>query len=86
MHNCGKNILKNGFFFKTTKLLHNYKKNPQLTEFRRAFVNQKGVKIIPDQESYKLNSLVKANCWLLLDQKSSLIKKGELIKYVYYEN
>lgn len=72
--------------FKTTKLLHNYKKNPQLTELRRAFVNQKGVKIIPDQESYKLNSLVKANCWLLLDQKNKLIKKGDLVKLIDYEN
>lgn len=72
--------------FKTSKLLHNYKKNPQLTELRRAFVNQKGVKIIPDQESYKLNSLVKANCWLLLDQKNKLIKKGDLVKLIDYEN
>ena len=72
--------------FKTTKLLHNYKKNPKLTELRRAFVNQKGVKIIPDQESYKLNSLVKANCWLLLDQKNRLIKKGDLVKLIDYEN
>jgi molybdopterin molybdotransferase len=72
--------------FKISKLLHNYKKNPQLTELRRAFVNQKGVKIIPDQESYKLNSLVKANCWLLLDQKNKLIKKGDLVKLIDYEN
>jgi len=53
---------------------------------RRAFVNEKGVKIIPDQESYKLNSLVKANCWLLLDQKNKLIKKGDLVKLIDYEN
>ena len=72
--------------FKISKLLHNYKKNPQLTESRRAFVNQKGVKIIPDQESYKLNSLVKANCWLLLDQKNKIIKKGDLVKLIDYEN
>lgn len=72
--------------FRTSKLLHNYKKNPRLTELRRAFINQKGVKIIPDQESYKLNSLVKANCWLLLDQKNKVIKKGDLVKLIDYEN
>ena len=72
--------------FQTSKLLHSYKKNPRLTELRRGFVNQNGVKIIPDQESYKLNSLVKANCWLLLDQKNILIKKGDLVKFIDYEN
>ena len=53
---------------------------------RRAFVNEKGVKNYSDQESYKLNSLVKANCWLLLDQKNKLIKKGDLVKLIDYEN
>jgi len=72
--------------FKKSKLLHNYKKNPNLTELRRAFINEKGVKIIPDQESYKLNSLTKANCWLLLDQKNKVIKKGEIVKLIEYEN
>ena len=72
--------------FDQANLLHSYDKNPNLTQLRRGFITNKGIKIIPDQESYKINSLVKANCWLLLDQKSSLIKKGELIKYVYYEN
>ena len=61
-------------------------KNPNLTELRRGFINKSGVKIIPDQESYKLNSLVKANCWLLLDQKNKIIKKGEKIKFIDYEN
>ena len=72
--------------FKNTKILHSYKKNPNLTELRRGFINKSGVKIIPDQESYKLNSLVKANCWLLLDQKNKIIKKGEKIKFIDYEN
>ena len=72
--------------FDQANLLHSYAKNPNLTQLRRGFITNKGIEIIPDQESYKINSLVKANCWLLLDQKSSLIKKGELIKYVTYEN
>ena len=71
---------------KSHKISHNYKKNPNLTELRRGLITKSGIKIIPDQESYKLNSLVKANCWLLLDQKSNFIKKGEKIKYIDYEN
>ncbi|MFL2525399.1 MAG: molybdopterin molybdotransferase MoeA [Pelagibacteraceae bacterium] len=71
---------------KSCKISHNYKKNPNLTELRRGLVTKSGIKIIPDQESYKLNSLVKANCWLLLDQKSNFIKKGDKIKYIDYEN
>jgi len=72
--------------FKSTKILHSYTKNPNLTELRRGYINNSGVKIISDQESYKLNSLVKANCWLLLDQKTKTIKKGEKIKFIDYEN
>ena len=72
--------------FKSLKISHNYKKKPNLTELRRGFITKSGIKIIPDQESYKLNSLVKANCWLLLDQKSNFIKKGDKIKYIDYEN
>ena len=71
---------------KSHKISHNYKKNPNLTELRRGLVTKSGIKIIPDQESFKLNSLVKANCWLLLDQKSNFIKKGEKVKYIDYEN
>ena len=71
---------------KSHKISHNYKKNPDLTELRRGLVTKSGIKIIPDQESFKLNSLVKANCWLLLDQKSNFIKKGEKVKYIDYEN
>jgi molybdopterin molybdotransferase len=72
--------------FKNSKILHSYNKNPNLTEFRRGYVNQNGIKIISDQESYKLNSLVKANCWLLLDQKNKIIKKGDWVKFIDYEN
>ena len=71
---------------KSHKISHNYEKNPNLTELRRGLITKLGIKIIPDQESYKLSSLVKANCWLLLDQKSNFIKKGEKIKYIDYEN
>ena len=71
---------------KSSNLLHNYSKNQNLTQIRRAWLNEKGLKIIPDQESYKLNSLAKANTWVILDQNKKLIKKGEKVKYIDYDN
>jgi molybdopterin biosynthesis enzyme len=71
---------------KSHKILHNYKKNPNLTELRRGLITKSGIKIVTDQESYKLSSLVKANCWLVLDQKSNFIKKGAKVEYIDYEN
>ena len=38
---------------KSHKISHNYKKNPNLTELRRGLITKSGIKIIPDQESYK---------------------------------
>ena len=65
---------------------HAYKKNKKLTQFIRAKVTNSKITILPGQESYKLSTLVKANCWLMLDQTKSLIKKGEQVKYLSYEN
>ena len=71
---------------KSSNILHNYSKNQNLAQIRRAWLNEKGLKIISDQESYKLNSLVKANTWVILDQNKKLIKKGKKVKYIDYDN
>ena len=71
---------------KSSNILHNYSKNENLTQIRRAWLNEKGLEIISDQESYKLNSLVKANTLVILDQKKKLVKKGEKVKYIGYDN
>ena len=77
---------KNTQVWKMATISHNYKKNKKLTQFIRAKFVKNKVTILPGQESYKLSTLVKANCWLMLDQTKSLIKKGEQVKYLSYEN
>ena len=72
--------------FFEAKLQDSYKKNKNMTEVRRGYVKNKEVKILQDQESYKLNNLVNTNCWLLLDQKTNFLKKGTKVKYIKYEN
>ncbi len=71
---------------KESRLLHSYKKNKNNTELRRGFLNNKGIKILPNQESFKLSNLSKTNSWLILNQNVNLIKKGQIVKYIDYEN
>ena len=54
--------------------------------FLRGSAMNKKINILPGQDSYKISTLVKANCWVLLDQNKSLIKKGSNVKYINYEN
>ena len=77
---------KNTQVWKLGSISHAYKKNKKLTQFIRAKVTNGKITILPGQESYKRSTLVKANCWLMLDQTKSLIKKGEQVKYLSYEN
>ena len=43
--------------FDQANLLHSYAKNPKLTQLRRGFIINKGIQILPDQESYKINTI-----------------------------
>ncbi len=73
-------------YWNTAKLNHNLPKNKKLTQFARGLVTNGAITILPGQESYKLSTLVKANAWVMLDQTKSLIKRGEQVKYLPYEN
>jgi molybdopterin molybdotransferase len=77
---------KNAPLWKVATITHSYKKNKKLTQFVRAKLIDGKITILPGQESYKLSTLVKANCWIMLDQTKSLIKRGEQVKYLSYEN
>ena len=70
--------LKNG------RMLQNYKKNKKLTLFLRGKTNNKTLKILSGQESFRIKSLVNANCWIKLNQKKSIIKKGSRVDYYDY--
>ena len=71
---------KNGILTKS------YNKNKKLTLFVRATNKDNKVTILPGQQSYKISTLVRANCWVMLDQKKRLVNKGEKVKYFTYEN
>ena len=74
------------FQWKTGILNNNQSKNKKMSLFLRGNVMNKKINILPGQESYKISTLVKANCWVLLDQNKSLVKKGSNVKYINYEN
>ena len=74
------------FQWKTGILNNNQSKNKKMSLFLRGSVMDKKINILPGQESYKISTLVKANCWVLLDQNKSLVKKGSNVKYINYEN
>ena len=44
----------------------------------------KTLKILSGQESFRIKSLVNANCWIKLNQKKSIIKKGSRVDYYDY--
>ena len=74
------------FQWKTGSLNNNQSKNKKMSLFLRGSIMKKKINILPGQESYKISTLVKANCWVLLDQNKSLVKKGSNVKYINYEN
>lgn len=66
---------------KKAKLLNDYKKKAGLTHFLKAMVDDNGITILPDQESYKLTSFAMANCLAIIPEDASEVKKGEFIEY-----
>jgi len=74
------------FKWKIGILNTNQIKNKKMSLFLRGSVINKKINILPGQDSYKISTLVKANCWVLLDQNKSLVKKGSNVKYINYEN
>ena len=74
------------FKWKIGILNTNQIKNKKMSLFLRGSVMNKKINILPGQESYKISTLVNANCWVLLDQNKSLVKKGSNVKYINYEN
>ena len=72
--------------WRSALLLNSQMKQSNMTLFLRGVKKDKYIKILPGQESYKISTLIKANCWVLLNQNYSFIRKGTTIKYLDYEN
>ena len=65
------------------KLTSNIEKNSSFTYFYRGVVsvnnNEVLVRSLPEQESYKINSLMQANCWIKLDSHMQSLHPGEMV-------
>lgn len=48
--------------------------------FLKGYFNNDWVEVLKEQQSYKLNSLAKANCLIELPADVTVVKKGELVK------
>jgi len=71
----------------TAKLSNKYSKVKNFTHFVRCFmkIDNKGLvqlEILQGQQSNKIKSFVKANCWGIFPEGRSKFKKGEIIEWV----
>lgn len=57
-------------------LKHTYTKKPGLTHFLKARISDESVEILGDQESFKLNSFLDANCLVCLPEMAERIETG----------
>ncbi len=65
-------------------LKNNFEKDKNLTRFIKSKINttingKLEVKLLPGQESFRINSFVRSNVWGLLPQGQSKFKKGQII-------
>jgi molybdopterin molybdotransferase len=52
-----------------------FKKAPGLTHFLKAFYDGSTVSLLTGQESYKLGSFAKANCFAIIPEENSFLEK-----------
>ncbi len=58
-----------------------FSKKAGLTNFLKAQITRDGLLILPDQESYKLNSFAAANCLAIVKEETENVNPGDLIEY-----
>jgi len=71
----------------TAKLSNRYFKVKNFTHFVRCFmkINNKGsvqLEVLQDQQSNRIKSFVKANCWGIFPEGKEKFKKGDIIEWV----
>ncbi len=64
-------------------LLNSYQKNPGMTHFLKAMVQQDSVEILHDQQSYKMNSLAHANAYICLEENLEQAHAGMKVRVCY---
>jgi len=71
----------------TAKLINKYFKVKSFTHFVRCFmkINNRGLvnlEVLQGQQSNKIKSFVKANCWGIFPEGKDQFKKGDIIEWV----
>lgn len=61
-------------------LAGDFKKRLGLTHFMKGLVTQQEVKVLSDQESYKMNSFSQSNCLIEFEEEKEMFVKGDLVK------
>ena len=51
-----------------------------MTYFLKGYINENGVEILPDQESFKLKSFNKANCIVVGKEDCEELKAGDFVE------
>ena len=59
---------------------HDFSKSKGLTHFLKAWADDKHVKILTGQESYKISSFARANAFVVLEEEVSEIKAGDEVE------
>lgn len=67
-------------------LLNEYKKKPGMTNLLKAHRDVKGVSILKDQESYKLNTFVDANALVVMGEEETIISKDNKVHLLEIKN
>lgn len=68
-------------FFQQAVLLNTYTKKKGMTCFLKGKINNQGVEVLSDQESYKLTSFADANCIIVAPEGVESLNKGDSIEY-----
>ncbi len=68
-------------YFKSIQLplTNDFSKKKGLTFFLKGKINKDGVSILPDQESYKMNSFALADCIVELGEEKEVVRKSEMV-------
>lgn len=71
---------------KWLQLESDYRKEPGLTHFLRAWYDGNSVKPFPAQESFRMHAFARANCLVEIDEAAETVKAGSLVKTYFLTN
>jgi molybdopterin molybdotransferase len=70
--------------FEFGKLKHDFHKKTGLTHWLKAIESNGDIEILSDQESYKMNAFVQANCLACMDDSVEYLQKGSDIIFIKF--